>query len=274
MRFEIGEIGPRIARPSFAQLLAIAIVSLAALCLTAAPSQALIQRGYVLDKGLTIGSPGTGAGQMESPSGVAVNQATGNIYVVDSGNNRIDEFSPTGTFIRAWAGASRTAAKNSRNAPPQTTCQAGLAGHGKGELHSAGAIAIDNYPSSPSFGDVYVEAVKPYEEEKHEFEYGVIAKFNAEGKYITQLLGYKAKAKASKNGKNRTGSPSARSVNCGSTTKKKSSSSRTKKKTSSLEASNQNSATSTANPGKASRSARKATCTSATAKKAPNRHRR
>jgi DNA-binding beta-propeller fold protein YncE len=192
MRLEIGELGSRTARLSF--VIAIAIVLLAALAFAAAPSQALIQRGYALDKGLTIGTPGSGAGQLKSPAGVAVNQTTGDIYVVDSGNNRVDQFSAAGTFKQAWGWGVKNGAKEFQICT--TSCQAGLAGHGKGELHGAGAIAVDNAPSSPSRGDVYVETVKPYEEEKHEFEFGVIAKFSAEGVLINEILGHKKKGES------------------------------------------------------------------------------
>jgi DNA-binding beta-propeller fold protein YncE len=39
---------------------------------------------------------------MNIPRGIAVNQTTGNIYVADSSNNRVDEFNASGNFIRAW----------------------------------------------------------------------------------------------------------------------------------------------------------------------------
>ena len=41
----------------------------------------------------TIGSPGTGNGQLNDPTGVWVDQA-GNLYVVEQANNRIQVFQP------------------------------------------------------------------------------------------------------------------------------------------------------------------------------------
>ena len=41
-------------------------------------------------------------GEMNTPQGVAVDQSTGNVYVTDQGNIRVQEFSATGTFIRAF----------------------------------------------------------------------------------------------------------------------------------------------------------------------------
>ncbi len=49
----------------------------------------------------TIGSLGSGNGQVSFPVGVAVDVANGsNIYVADTFNSRIEEFSATGAFIR------------------------------------------------------------------------------------------------------------------------------------------------------------------------------
>src|SRR6476620_6112686 len=48
------------------------------------------------------GSQGTADGQFVSPTGIAINPANNNIYVVDSGNNRIQEFDNNGTFLTQW----------------------------------------------------------------------------------------------------------------------------------------------------------------------------
>jgi hypothetical protein len=54
----------------------------------------------------TFGSPGFGtnatAGKFNTPAGVAVNQTSGNVYVADRGNQRVQEFTGAGNFIRAW----------------------------------------------------------------------------------------------------------------------------------------------------------------------------
>ena len=44
---------------------------------------------------------GTGAGQFINPGGLALD-ATGGLYVTDTINNRIQQFSSAGTFVRAW----------------------------------------------------------------------------------------------------------------------------------------------------------------------------
>src|SRR5947209_7670228 len=78
---------------------------LLAAAVATAPSSALAlsQRGHSL--GFTFGSIGTALGQFAKgvgPTGVAVNQASGDVYVVDSGNQRVERFSAEGAPISAW----------------------------------------------------------------------------------------------------------------------------------------------------------------------------
>ena len=49
----------------------------------------------------TWGSSGNGDGQFDGPFGVAVD-GSGNVFVVDDGNNRIQKFTNTGTFLTTW----------------------------------------------------------------------------------------------------------------------------------------------------------------------------
>jgi DNA-binding beta-propeller fold protein YncE len=46
-------------------------------------------------------TPQTGGG-LNAPQGVAIDQSTGNVYVADQGNRRIQEFDSNGTFLAAW----------------------------------------------------------------------------------------------------------------------------------------------------------------------------
>ncbi len=48
----------------------------------------------------TFGSKGTSEGKLEGPEGVAINES-GDVWVADYANDRVEEFSPTGTFLRA-----------------------------------------------------------------------------------------------------------------------------------------------------------------------------
>ncbi|HLH64517.1 MAG TPA: hypothetical protein VKV27_02345 [Solirubrobacteraceae bacterium] len=93
------------------------------------------------------GIPGGGAGQMSSPEDVATD-SSGNVYVADYAENRIDEFTATGAFVKAWGWG---VADGSATLETCTdVCQQGLAGFAAGEMYSPNALAVD------AAGDVYV----------------------------------------------------------------------------------------------------------------------
>ena len=50
------------------------------------------------------GSPGVDPGQFNEPIGIAVD-ASGNVYVSDTGNNRIQKFNPDGVLLETWGTA-------------------------------------------------------------------------------------------------------------------------------------------------------------------------
>lgn len=47
---------------------------------------------------------GSSAGQCSVPRGIGVDQTSGDVYVADNNNKRIEKFSPWGVFLRAWGG--------------------------------------------------------------------------------------------------------------------------------------------------------------------------
>jgi DNA-binding beta-propeller fold protein YncE len=75
------------------------------------------------------GSFGTGDGQFRNPFGVAVNPSTGDVFVVDLSNNRVQKFDSSGNFIAKW----------------------GSAGSGDGQFENPFGVAVN-----PSTGDVFV----------------------------------------------------------------------------------------------------------------------
>ncbi|MBA3867082.1 MAG: hypothetical protein H0X42_12185 [Solirubrobacterales bacterium] len=91
------------------------------------------------------GSFGAGELSLGEHSGVAVNQGTGDVYVADTGNGRVAEFSPAGTFVRGFGG------------PTEPTF-----------------VAVDN-SAGASKGDVYVADTAT----------ATVAKFDAEGNPVT-----------------------------------------------------------------------------------------
>jgi hypothetical protein len=56
---------------------------------------------YALTIISTWGSSGSGNGQFDSPSGMDLD-FKGHLYVADSGNDRIQEFTQDGKFINIW----------------------------------------------------------------------------------------------------------------------------------------------------------------------------
>ncbi len=84
-------------------------------------------------------------------------EETGDVYVSDRDNNRIDKFSAEGEFLLAWGwGVLDGETEVLQTCTTTTKCFKGLEGPGAGEFSSAQGIAVDNDPLSLSHGDVYV----------------------------------------------------------------------------------------------------------------------
>jgi hypothetical protein len=81
------------------------------------PTTATAACGTFLGK---FGRQGSGDGQFLDPEAVAVDQS-GNVFVADTGNHRIEKFTSTGTFLRQW----------------------GSMGSADGQFHSPEGIAVD-----------------------------------------------------------------------------------------------------------------------------------
>ena len=137
------------------------LVAVGLLC-GAAPALALNQRGHRMVAS-SFGAAGTGAGQfafggsfkVNEPAGVAVDEATGEVYVVDRGNHRVEVLGAGGEFVAAWGwGVSNG---QERYEVCTSDCRAGLSGSHtqKGEFKEPGAIAVDNAPGGR--GEVYVD---------------------------------------------------------------------------------------------------------------------
>jgi outer membrane protein OmpA-like peptidoglycan-associated protein len=102
------------------------------------------------------GIGGSGAGQFYTPTGVATDPS-GDVYVADEGNNRIDEFSAAGAFIMAYGWGVADGA--SRFETCTTTCEAGIGGGPEGDgdgAGGAGALFLPWGVATDSSGDVYV----------------------------------------------------------------------------------------------------------------------
>ena len=101
---------------------------------------------------LKWGSEGSGDSQFRSPNGIAVD-ASGNVYVADSGNHRIQKFTSAGGYITQW----------------------GSYGSGNSQFQNPRGIAID------ASGNVYV--IDSWNNHR-------IQKFTSTGGYITKWGSY------------------------------------------------------------------------------------
>lgn len=95
-----------------------------------------------------FGQAGAKEGQLSDPSAAAIDKS-GDVWVTDSANNRLDELTATGVFIRTVGfGVSDGESKYESCV---SGCEAGLAGNGEGELAKPRGIAINQQT-----GDIYV----------------------------------------------------------------------------------------------------------------------
>ncbi len=93
------------------------------------------------------GSAGYGDGQFSAPDGIAID-SSGNVYVADTGNHRIQKFTSSGQFITKW----------------------GSLGNSDGQFYSPHGVAVD------SSGNVYVVDTSNHR----------IQKFTSSGQFITK----------------------------------------------------------------------------------------
>jgi hypothetical protein len=143
---------------------------------------ALAARGHLFEG--SFGKAGSGAGDLSDPSGVAVSEATGDVYVVDKGNDRVEYFTSTGAYVGEFNGSGLLLGEG----------RAAGSGFGEtptGQFEEPEGIAVDNScslhktlieetacrESDPSAGDVYVV----------DAGHGVVDKFSSTGAYVGQL---------------------------------------------------------------------------------------
>jgi hypothetical protein len=108
-----------------------------------------------------FGQVGSGAGQFHSPDGVGVDRATGDVYVADFFNYRVDRFDGSGGFLGAFGWEVDEAAPATELQTCAASCREGSPGVGAGQFGQFGqggplGLAVDDDPLSASAGDVYV----------------------------------------------------------------------------------------------------------------------
>jgi len=127
-----------------------------------APASALVARGHVF----AFAFEGEGEHVFTSPTGVAVDEASGEVFVVVPARERVERLRPK-------------------------TDGGGFEFAGELKVNSPGAIAIDNVAGNESQGDVYVAGAKEKDAEPDERD--VVEKFTAAGELIYKKSLFKAK---------------------------------------------------------------------------------
>ncbi len=137
-----GTSAPSSRRAPLALIAALALI--AGLALTAVPASAALPT--------TLCTNGSISGRCDVPTGVAVDQTDGTVYVTDYNNRRVDVFDSAGHFLRAFGWGVLDGAAELQVCT--TSCQAGEAGPGPGEIQPL-SLAVDN-SGGPSAHDLYV----------------------------------------------------------------------------------------------------------------------
>ncbi len=142
------------------------------------------------------GLQGNGPGQFNNPDGIAVNEATHEIYVVDKSNNRVEIFNSSGSKFEGEFNGSgllpnEGKAAGSGGLPEEVS---------SGAFKEPEGIAVDNAcarfgepkkktceEADPSSGDVYVVDTRGHKGGSFEEERMVVDKYDPNGKYVGQI---------------------------------------------------------------------------------------
>jgi hypothetical protein len=132
----------------------------------------------------SLPAPTPEADRLARPWGVAVDEATGNVYVADPGHHRVEEFTATGEFVLMFGKeVNETTGLNICTAKSKDVCKAGVAASTPGAFPEGEGlyVAVDNSSKSPSRGDVYVGSLV----ENLLVGENVVQKFTGEGELVS-----------------------------------------------------------------------------------------
>jgi hypothetical protein len=169
---------PRVKSPRATHLSKTPKPPLLLACLALTLCFALLAAGRASAAVPSFGASGRGAGEFEEPRGIAINQGSEEVFVADRKNARVDAFTASGAFLRAFGWG--VASDKEELQTCTTHCSFGYEGPGIGELVQPEGVAVDNDLMSASFGDVYVgEQIVSHR----------VQKFTASGEFLLMFGG-------------------------------------------------------------------------------------
>jgi YD repeat-containing protein len=151
-----------------------------------------------------FGSAGTGEGQFEDPSGIAVAPATGDLYVSDEDENRVQQFSPAGKFLASFGywGSENAAVKEPEGLSISTSGKLYVADTGNNR------VSVWSLPETAGLHETYSTQFGAAGAGPGEFEYAaapavtplghvlvtdattnLIQEFSSQGKYLASYGG-------------------------------------------------------------------------------------
>jgi hypothetical protein len=145
----------RIARRLSAALL----IALSLLLIGGSSSAMAVISGHVLD--FEFGEEGTEGGKFGfSYAGfdVAVDSSTGDFYVTDPGNARVQKFDDEGNFLLTWGFGVKDGSNEFQVCEAPEACQQGIPGFAPGQFYLPAGVAVDN-SSGPNQHRVYIVEV-------------------------------------------------------------------------------------------------------------------
>jgi hypothetical protein len=159
------------ARTTTQRIIHAALATLAVLIggLTLAVSPGFAFVGYRYLPSTEFGATGAGNGQFEEATGDAVDDSTGDVYVVDHGNNRVEKFDANGNYLSQFTGAETPAGSFSGpySVAVNNSCVINKL---------TGSECAEIFPTNK---DVYVT------DDGH----NVVDVFDSTGKYLSQIIG-------------------------------------------------------------------------------------
>ncbi len=133
----------------------------------------IVLLGVSFTEAASFGKEGAEGGQVKEPSAVAVESASGsegNVWVADTGNNRVEEFSASGTFIKTFGW---DVGGKAEFQVCTSSCKAGTAGAGNGQFEGPVGIALSETDKYVYVSDAGNKRIEVFEAKT--------------GKYLSQL---------------------------------------------------------------------------------------